>query len=69
MRWRKWLLEALCGFVLWTLFLTPYMIWIVNVTPEQYGAWLLMQCILVPPVAIPVVNITNWMVKRFGMTS
>jgi len=59
MIWKKWLLEALCGGLLWTVFLTPYMLFVVQVTIEQYGAWLLMQAILVPPIAILVVNITN----------
>lgn len=60
----KFFIEAACGFVLWTAFLTPYMLFVVKVTSSQYLSWLVMQLVIVPPVAVPVVNITNWVVKR-----
>lgn len=60
----KFSIEAVCGFVLWTIFLTPYMLFVMRVSGSQYLSWLVMQLIIVPPVAIPVINITNWMVKR-----
>jgi len=59
----KFLLEAVCGFVMWTGILTPYMIFITKVTAEQYLFWLGMQAFIVPPASILVVNVTNKLVK------
>lgn len=64
---RKLLLEAALGFVLWTVLLSPYMLWIVGMTPAQYGAWLLMQAVIVPPVAVVVVRATNAVTQRLGL--
>ena len=61
---KKFILEAIFGFILWTAFLTPYMVFVVGVSGSQYLAWLAMQGLLVPPLAVLVVNITNWGVKR-----
>jgi len=61
---KKFLIEAICGFILWTFFLSPYMIWVVHVTKNQYISWVIMQCFIVPPIAIIVVNVTNWVVKK-----
>ncbi len=60
----KWLLEALCGFILWTAILTPYMLFIVKTNTDQYFKWLLMELIIIPPVSIIVINITNYIVKK-----
>jgi len=60
----KFAIEAFCGFVLWTLALTPYMIMVTKVTFEQYISWVIMEAVLVPPIAIIVVNATNWIVKK-----
>lgn len=65
---KKFAIEALCGFVLWTGFLTPYMLLVVGVSADQYVSWLVMQGLLVPPLAIPVVNITNWVVRKLHTT-
>jgi hypothetical protein len=53
------IVEAALGFVLWTLFLTPYMVFVVRVDSGQYLAWLVMQAVLVPPIAVIVVRATN----------
>jgi len=63
----KFAVEALLGFVLWTVILTPYMILIVETTLTQYIDWLIMEAIIVPPVAVFVVNVTNWIVKKLGL--
>jgi membrane protein DedA with SNARE-associated domain len=66
MNWKKFSLEAICGFSLWTAFLTPYMIFVTQVTFEQYLTWIGMQAILVPPISIVVVGLTNRIVGRFA---
>ena len=61
---RRLLLEALLGFVLWTLLLSPYMLLVIGMTPPQYSAWLLMQAVIVPPVSVVVVRATNTVTRR-----
>jgi len=61
---KKFAIEAFCGFVMWTIALTPYMIWVTKVSLEQYVSWVIMEAALVPPIAIVVVNATNWIVKK-----
>jgi len=61
---KEFILQAFLGFILWTLFLTPYMLLVVQVSIDQYLAWLVMQLVIVPPVAVIVVRITNWIVKK-----
>ena len=56
---KSYLKEAVLGFVLWTIFLSPYMILVTRVSPEQYIAWLVMQAVLVPPIAVLVYRITK----------
>lgn len=53
------LLEALLGFILWTVILTPYVLLVTQMTWEQYLSWLAMEAIIVPPVAVIVVKVTN----------
>lgn len=67
MNWKKFLLESLVGFTLWSLFLTPYMLLVVKVDFSQYIAWLSMQIFLVTPVAPVVFRITGYVNKKiFG---
>ena len=61
---KKVLLDAFIGFILWSLFLTPYVILVVKSTFEQYLWWLLMEVILVPPIAPIVIKITLWVEKK-----
>jgi len=61
---KKILLEAFLGFVLWTGILTPYVVFITQMTLEQYLSWLLMQAVIVPPVAIIVLRITNYVTMK-----
>ena len=66
-RIKIFLVEAIAGFILWTLALTPYMLWVVKTTNDQYIAWLGMQAILVPIIAPFVFRITAWILKKiFG---
>jgi membrane protein DedA with SNARE-associated domain len=64
MKVKKFLIEAFCGFVLWTGLLTPYMIFVMATTVEQYLSWIIMQAVVVPPVSVAVINITNKIVRR-----
>lgn len=61
---KKVFLEAIIGFVLWTGILTPYVIFVTQMTLGQYLSWLLMQAVVVPPVAVVVLRITNAVTKR-----
>lgn len=62
---KKYLLQAVVGFALWTGFLTPYMLFVTRVTFEQYLFWLLMQAILVPLIAPIVFRATIRCEKKF----
>ena len=64
---KKALLEAVLGFVLWTGILTPYVLFVTQMTVNQYLSWLLMQAIIVPPVAIAVLRVTNYVTKRLHL--
>ena len=61
---KNYLKEAGTGFVLWTLFLTPYMVLVTRVSLGQYISWLVMQAVLVPPIAVLVYRITNRLCKH-----
>jgi len=61
---KKFLLEALAGFIFWTGCLTLYMIFVVKVNFTQYLGWISMQALLVPPLAPFSVRFINWFVKR-----
>lgn len=61
---KKFIIQSIAGFILWTALLTPYMVFIVKVDVSQYMKWGLMQLIIVPPVSVVVVNATNWIVKK-----
>lgn len=63
-RLKKVVFEALIGFVLWTAILTPYVLFVTQMTFNQYLSWLLMQAIIVPPVAVVVLRITNRFTRR-----
>ena len=66
---KKFAIEAFMGFVLWTLLLTPYMWFFVCLgSIEAYCNWLVMEVILIPPFALIVVNATNWITKKLGLT-
>jgi hypothetical protein len=66
MKLKKLLLEAIIGFALWTGVLTPYVLVVTQMTLNQYLSWLVMQAIIVPPVAIIVLRVTNYVTKQFA---
>ena len=67
MKLKKLLLEAALGFCLWTGILTPYVLLVTQMTVNQYLSWLLMQAVIVPPVAVLVLRATNYLTKRAGL--
>lgn len=46
---KQFLKDAVVSFFYWTAVLTPYMIFVVKTTVDQYISWVVMQAILVPP--------------------
>ena len=62
---KRFLVEALAGFIFWTVALTPYMLFVVKVTFEQYVSWIGMQLILVPPIAPLSVRFIIWLRNKF----
>ena len=64
---KKFLVEAILGFILWTLFLSPYVLLITLMSLSQYLSWLGMQAVLVPPLSIIVVNVTNKVTNKLGL--
>lgn len=53
------LIKSICGFILWTTLLTPYIIFVIGVDGSQYLRWILMQLIIVPIIAPIVFGITE----------
>ena len=45
----QFLKDAVISFFYWTIALTPYMLFVVKTSMDQYIAWVGMQAILVPP--------------------
>ena len=66
--WKKAILSAVVGSIVWTLALTPYVVFAVGMKLEQYLSWLLMEFILVPPIAPLVFWVTEKVLKKFGAT-
>jgi hypothetical protein len=46
---KQFVIDAVVAFIFYTATLTPYMLFIVKTTFDQYLTWLVMQAILVPP--------------------
>ena len=46
---KQFVKDAIASFLFFTAMLTPYMLFVVGIDSKQYGAWLLMQIIIVPP--------------------
>ena len=58
-------IQAIVGFVLWTTLLTPYMFLVTGLTFIQYLSWVAMEATIVPPIAVLVVRVTNWAVRKY----
>ena len=57
-------MEGIIGCVLWTLFLTPYVLLITKMTTLQYISWVIMEIILVIPLAPIVFRLTKFLMKN-----
>jgi len=58
---KRFIKEAVIGFILWTVCLTPYMWFIVGTTLDNgYVEWIVMQGLIVPPISVFVVRVTNY---------
>ena len=64
MNWKRIIVEAFAGFTGWTLALTPYMLLIIQMSPVQYAAWIVMELILVTPISPVIVKFTEWLLKK-----
>lgn len=65
MNWKKTLISSVVGAILWTICLTPYVVFVTKMTPEQYISWLGMQFVLVPLIAPLVFWGTEKVNKKF----
>jgi len=55
----KTLIQSFAGCILWTIFLTPYMLFIIGISIQQYVSWFSMQWVLVPFIAPVVIYLTS----------
>lgn len=46
------LIDAVVSFIYWTGTLTPYMVFVVQTSFEQYLSWVVMQALIVPPLGV-----------------
>jgi len=53
------LIQSFTGCILWTIFLTPYMLFIIGISMTQYVSWFSMQWVLVPFIAPVVFYLTT----------
>jgi hypothetical protein len=60
----KILVEAGIGFTLWTGILSPYVLLVTHMSTEQYLSWLFMEALIVPPVAVIVIKVTNYLTQK-----
>lgn len=61
---KKYLMEGIIGCILWTIFLSPYMLLITKMSTLQYISWIIMEIILIIPLAPIVFRITNYIMKQ-----
>lgn len=60
---KRFLMEGVIGCILWTIFLTPYMLLITKMTTAQYLSWIIMEIILIIPLAPIVFRLTKYIMK------
>ena len=61
---KKYLMEGIIGCILWTLFLSPYVLLITKLTTLQYISWVIMEIILIIPLAPIVFRLTKYLMKQ-----
>lgn len=57
-------MEGIIGCILWTIFLTPYMLYVTKMTVIQYTSWIFMEVILIIPLSPIVFRITKFIMKQ-----
>jgi len=63
---RKTIVTAIAGFVFWTVILTPYMIYVVKVSTQQYWRWMFGTQLILILILSPIsVWFMNWVVNIF----
>jgi hypothetical protein len=60
----RYLAEGLVGSFLWIVFLTPYIFLVVKSIMEQYFWWLVMEFVLVLPLAPIIYRSTSYLKKK-----
>lgn len=61
---RRFLMEGVIGCILWTILLSPYMLLITKMTAIQYILWIVMEIILIIPLAPIVFRLTKYIMKQ-----
>jgi hypothetical protein len=62
----EFIISAVLGAILGTIIMTPYVLLVTKMTIEQYKSWVVMEFILVPPVAPAVFWATKLVLKKMG---
>ena len=57
-------MEGVIGCILWTILLSPYMLLITKMTAIQYILWIVMEIILIIPLAPIVFRLTKYIMKQ-----
>lgn len=57
-------MEGVIGCILWTILLSPYMLLITKMTTIQYILWIIMEIVLIIPLAPIVFRITKYLMKQ-----
>ncbi len=65
-RLKLFFLQAAAGFLFWTAILTPYMLWVVDMTNVQYWKWVGMNLLFASILSPTSVWFINWFVGRFS---
>jgi len=60
---KEFTLISIIGFAVWTICLTPWMLFVTRMTIDQYLMWLLAAVLLNPPISIIAVKVTNRALK------
>lgn len=61
---KRFLIEGVIGCILWTILLSPYMLFITKMTAIQYMLWIVMEIILIIPLAPIVFRITKYIMSK-----
>lgn len=57
-------MEGVIGCILWTIFLSPYMLLVTKMTALQFISWIIMEVVLIMPLAPVVFRTTKYIMKK-----